>query len=1139
MRIAAITDTQTITVTCPASALSSLKAYTTLHGLATLPMHLSCKVHNPTNGDLAAKFRSFCCENQHLMLKDTSYLQTKVRSNASGQSMPVGSTTSHVIDTILTSPCQWHDIMTTAAQAMVNTGRVSHKIAVFGLADCVSASIFQDVGLEITKIVGGEIVESPKLPGLPPKVDEQSAQFLTVEPIAVVGMACRAPGANNVEELWDIISSGRSTMVEVPKTRIDIHGGYRASQDAKWITDRKFYGNFVSDVDAFDNAFFSMSSREALALDPQQRLLLETAFQAVESGDYLWTHHRETGDNVGVYIGASFSDYEEQSSTHHPSAYTSTGTIRAFLCGRLSYYFGWSGPSEVIDTACSSSLVAVNRASKALQSGECSMAIAGGVNLMTTATEFLNLGKAGFLSPTRQCKPFDQAADGYCRGEGAGIVVLKRLTHAKRDGNNIFAAIPGVATNQGGPSASTTIPHSPSHVALYNEVLRQAGMQPSQVSYIETHGTGTQAGDPLEIDSVRKVFGGSTRSDVLGIGSVKANIGHLETAAGVISLIKGIMMLNKRTIPPLANFKNLNPKIAALTEDQMEIPQTGKSWDSNYRAMCVNSYGAAGSNAALILCEAPPLMEQSAYRREPQNTMFPLVIGANTKQEVQRYAEVLKQHLAIQRERWELGDVVLTLGRRQRKQRFFWTSVCSAPENLQNSLTLSEEDIVEMPSRSKKVILAFPGQIQRNIGCDKTLFDNNHIFRSIIHKCDSEITRLGLPSILPSLFDPSPVSDVVVLHSGTFALQYACARSWIESGLRVDAVVGHSFGELTVMAVSGILSLEDAIMFITSRAVIMKEHWGQKHGSMVAIHADVRDVTRMIESTSLDEDPLDIACYNSEASQVVSGSETAIAKLLASLSSDVKSDIKCQRLDVSYGFHSRLCDCLLEDLMATARSLVFHRAIIPLESCTEESLDTVNASRLIQHTRNAVWFGSAVRRMEKKNGNRVWLEAGMGSSIIPMVKRATSDPGNHHFQPLSPRPGHEGMLQLAETTTQLWRQGLSLTHWPFQSPDKNSLKQMWLPPYQFERTKHWLPYVDRAMQVWNERTSIENENPRNEKSGQQETLVIASDSEGQFKVNTACRYYQTLVSGHAVLTNPLCPASMYMEYAVMAAQSSG
>ena len=285
--------------------------------------------------------------------------------------------------------------MANVAESLLVSGRTSHNVAQFGFADSVPISVFQQLGQKL-KTVGIE----PGQPSNSREPDyissETDSSNPTIEPIAVVGMACRAPGAEDVQQLWEVIHSGKCMVTEVPKTRIDVQDTFRAKQDEKWISGRKFFGNFISDADAFDNGFFSISAREASAMEPQQRLLLETTFQAVESSGYLHTHESQQGDPVGVFIGASFVDYEEQLSCYPPSAYTSTGTIRAFLCGRISHFFGWSGPAEVIDTACSSSLVAVNRACKALQAKECSMAVAGGVNLMTTATEFLNLAKAGF-----------------------------------------------------------------------------------------------------------------------------------------------------------------------------------------------------------------------------------------------------------------------------------------------------------------------------------------------------------------------------------------------------------------------------------------------------------------------------------------------------------------------------------------------------------------------------------------------------------------------------------------------------------------------------------------------------------------------------------------------------------------------
>jgi acyl transferase domain-containing protein len=382
-----------------------------------------------------------------------------------------------------------------------------------------------------------------------------------------------------------------------------MHESFRALQNEKWKP--KWFGNFIDGADEFDWAFFRSNAKEAASMDPQQRILLELTFQALDSAGYLRRHVRENGDRVGCFIGASFIEYTDNTGAHAPTAYTATGTIRAFLCGRLSYHYGWTGPAEVIDTACSSSLVAVNRACQSIWSGECPMAVAGGVNIISGVHNYLNLGKAGFLSPTGQCKPFDQSADGYCRGDGAGMIVLKPLRQALADGDQVLGVIPGSSTNQGGLSASLTVTQPSAQVNLYQSVLKRAGMSPNHVSYVEAHGTGTQAGDPLEVSSLRDVFGGSDRPTKMYLGSIKANTGHAESAAGVAGLLKVIAMLQKKAIPPHALFNSLNPKIPPLGPDKIVIAKNLEPWEVPFRAAWVNNYGAAGSNASLVVCEGP------------------------------------------------------------------------------------------------------------------------------------------------------------------------------------------------------------------------------------------------------------------------------------------------------------------------------------------------------------------------------------------------------------------------------------------------------------------------------------------------------------------------------------------------------
>ena len=382
-----------------------------------------------------------------------------------------------------------------------------------------------------------------------------------------------------------------------------LHESFRALQNEKWKP--KWFGNFIDGADEFDWAFFRSNAKEAASMDPQQRLLLELTFQALDSAGYLRRHSRESGDRVGCFIGASFIEYTDNTGAHAPTAYTATGTIRAFLCGRISHFYGWTGPAEVIDTACSSSLVAINRACQSIWSGECPMAVAGGVNIISGVHNYLNLGKAGFLSPTGQCKPFDQSADGYCRADGAGVVVLKPLKQALADGDHVLGVIPGSSTNQGGLSATLTVTHPPAQADLYRSILKTARMSPNHVSYVEAHGTGTQAGDPLEVSSIRDVFGGADRPTKMYLGSIKANTGHAESAAGVAGLLKVIAMLQKKAIPPHALFNSLNPKIPSLAPDRIAIAKNMEPWDVPFKAAWVNNYGAAGSNASLVVCEGP------------------------------------------------------------------------------------------------------------------------------------------------------------------------------------------------------------------------------------------------------------------------------------------------------------------------------------------------------------------------------------------------------------------------------------------------------------------------------------------------------------------------------------------------------
>lgn len=1103
--------------------------------MQTQAMHLRGKVHNPENANLARQLCALCDMHENLQLPDASHSRAPLRSNRNGKKILGGSLTHEAIETILVSCCQWYDLLIGVCDDLKKTETRSHLFAAFGIGDCIPLAPFHQAGLQITKLDILSFVKALTPPVLP-ATDSNSNYVYPMDAVAVVGMACRLPGANDIEELWNLISLGGSTVTRVPEDRVKIGHSFRALQDQSWAAKQQWWGNFISDVGYFDHAFFRMNPREAAAMDPQQRILLETAYQAMESSGYLGSHKRETGDSVGVFLGASFVEYLDNTSANPPTAYTSTGTIRAFLAGKISYYFGWTGPSEILDTACSSSLVAINRACKAIQNNECSVALAGGVNLITGINNYLDLAKAGFLSPTGQCKPFDGSADGYCRSEGVGLVVLKRMTQALADQDQILGVILGASTNQGGLSPSLTVPHSAAQIQLYRNILHQAGMRPEQVTYCEAHGTGTQAGDPLEVASIREVFGSPKRQDHMHLGSIKGNIGHCETAAGVAGLLKALVMVDKAAMPPLASHKNLNPKIPALEPDRLIISSDLEAWKASPRAALVNSYGAAGSNSAVLVCQAPNCDKQSPLWSPPLDFVYPIILSAASKASLLANVEKLATFLENATSRCTIADVAFTLAKKRKRHQLQFVSMESSIQGLARSLR-SMQDLSEVP-QPKKVVLTFSGQSRQSVGLDINLYDSFPLFRHHLEACNELLQQNGFSPCIPAVFDKEPIGDIVALQSGIFAVQYACAMSWIDCGLRVEAVIGHSFGELTALAVSGVLSLKDAIKLVATRAVLMQSKWGAHKGTMLMVGASTEVVQKLVAGNQ----DVEIACHNAPTSHIIVGTESAISGVETIVKQESEyGGFMCQRLDVTHGFHSQFTEPLLKDLCGIASSMIFQAPSIHLESCTFEELNQVGPERIAQHTREPVFFHHAVRRLEQRFGSCLWLEAGFDSPITSMIKRAVEAPEKHVFQDMKIPSGKNPIIMLPTITTKLWQEGVLSSFWGFYPLHETRVKPAWLPPYQFDRSYHWTPYTDHVLEISENRAA----------SGKFESLVEAANRRpqlverrtkpkegGEFTVATEAQRYIDIVSGHAVLRKPLCPAAMYMECAVMAAQLS-
>jgi acyl transferase domain-containing protein/SAM-dependent methyltransferase len=519
-------------------------------------------------------------------------------------------------------------------------------------------------------------------------------------------------------------------------------------------------------------------------------------------------------------------------------------------------------------------------------------------------------------------------------------------------------------------------------------------------------------------------------------------------------------------------------------------------------------------------------------------TGFPIILSAHTVESLKAYARSLRSYLS--RGDLDLASLAYTLSERRKRHPVAWMTTVSEIAGLQTKLS-ADISPCNIPTLAKPVVLAFSGQNKQIIGLSETLYESNPMIRHYIDECDRILTTLGFPSILPAIFQTATITDPVLLQTGTMAVQYASARCWIDAGAQPACTVGHSFGELTALAVSGVLSIEDALKLVATRARLMVTKWGPERGNMLAVFAPVSVVTRIVETVG--SDSLEIACFNAPNSQVVVGSKTAVAdveKLLATDSSF--KGVKSQRVDVTHGFHSVFTEPLKDDFAEFLGSLTFRSASIPVEPCTQVQTRLITVEHVVAHLRQPVYFVDTVRRIEERLGGCIWLEAGFDSSIIPMVKRATTRSEIHSFYSIKTAGVNQPTEILSQCTIDLWKGGIDITPWPFLSPSDAGVEQIWLPPYQFQKTKAWLENIDRAAELQRDLASLASRMPKVAPLHVPVRLLHHTGSTGgteNFVINSLASRFREVVRGHAVRGRPLCPASMYMECAAMSAQLLG
>jgi len=860
------------------------------------------------------------------------------------------------------------------------------------------------------------------------------------EPIAIVGMGCRFPGnANNPDSFWELLKNGIDTSRSIPEDR--------------WERDRRYTqnGHFLDRVDEFDAAFFDLSPREVTAMDPQQRLLLEVTWESLENAGIPASDL--SGTATGVFVGINSADYSklpgEEDNSNHLNAYSFTGNTASVAAGRLAHWFGFRGPAIAIDTACSSSLVALHLACQSLRSRDCQTAIAGGVNLTLSPDGYAILSQMQALAPDGRCKTFDASANGYGRGEGCGIVVLKRLSDAVTNRDNILAAIRGSAINNDGRSSGLTVPNGLAQQELLQTALARSRVESHRVSYVEVHGTGTSLGDPIEAEALTQIFA-KGRDYPLILGSVKTNIGHLEAAAGIAGIVKVVLAMQHREIPPHLHLQQFNPALG-WPNPSLQIPTKLTPWivpEGETRIAGVSSFGMSGTNAHLILEEPPASPSPEAV--ESDRPLHLLTFSAKSRPALTELARQFSNAIASDSHR-TLADICYSANTGRTHWRERGAIVARSTEELQQKLTEFASNNATDPTPPRKTIktaFLFTGQGSQTLQMGRQLYETSPLVRQILHRCNEILRPYRDRPLLEVLYPDrgdSPLDRTAYTQPALFAIEYAIAQLWRSWGVEPDAVMGHSLGEYVAACVAGVFSLEAGLIFVCERARLMEQL--PADGAMAVAFADPTVVGEIINSVS---DTVAIAAFNSPRNVAISGPKTAVETVVEKLS---HRGIDSVPLQVSRAFHSAAIDSILEEFRAVAVQVPYRQPTIPLISnLTGKILDTeaCNADYWCDHLRQPVRFTDGVRSLLDW-GCQAAIEVGPHPVLLGLAQQCVGDSETLWLPSL--RRGKPDWSILLESLKILYLHGKTIDWKAFDGD--YSRRRVSLPTYPFDRQRYW------------------------------------------------------------------------------------
>jgi acyl transferase domain-containing protein len=959
--------------------------------------------------------------------------------------MNVRSALEQAILEILTLPTNWTSVVDGVLHQVTASGRKQCQIMTFSHSrpsEAVIKSLKDRLGLSV-ELQNLALFEGGRSEG-------------GTDKIAIIGVAGRFPGATDLDGLWRILEQGRDLHQVIPSSRFDPNTHVDPTGKRK-NTSYTPYGCFIEEPGLFDNRFFNMSPRESVQTDPMHRLALVTAYEALEMAGFVPNNTPSTMlERIGTFYGQTSDDWREVNGAQSIGTYFIPGGVRAFAPGRINYFFKFGGPSYSIDTACSSGLAAIQVACSSLLRRECDMALSGGLNILTNPDIYAGLSRGQFLSKTGGCRVFDAEADGYCRADAIGSVVLKRLEDAEADNDKILGVILGSATNHSAQAISITHPHAESQASLYRNILNSAGTDALDVGYVETHGTGTQAGDSVEMQSVTDVFAPESRHrrTPLYLGSIKANVGHSEAAAGVTALFKLLLMLQRDMIPRHIGVKTaLNPNFPAnLTSRNVHVPAMAVPWSSDVKKLAfLNSFSAAGGNTALLLEEYRS--KARSQKADPRSTHV-ICMSAKSPASLKRAVEKIVDYL--HRQKWtSLSNLAYSLSARRMHYSYRLAAVVSRVDEIESRLlsALAEPLIPVTPSHPK-LVYVFTGQGAFYTSLGKALFQTSLVFRNALLRLNSIAEKQSSVCFLPAIEgQTSEENSPVVSQVAQVCVQIALAELWSDWNVKPDAVIGHSLGEYAALNTAGVLSASDTIYLVAERAKLLQDRCTAGTHGMLAARLSPSMLERVQE-----EIPCEIACLNGREDIILSGSMDDVGKTSDILST---SGIRSIQLNLEYAFHSAQVDPVLDAFEDLANGVNFHTPRVPILSpllgTDIREAGVVSAAYLRRHMREQVNFVGALTHARNHNiveSGTTFLEIGPH----PICSKMVCSILEHVNVVSSMRKDEDSWLTLSKSLASLYLLGYDIQWNKVHRDFESAHELLHLPSYSFDERNFWTDY---------------------------------------------------------------------------------